>query len=112
MGAIARDDVVTCRLDDAVEAVRPRVEQSPYRFALVTTEDGIVLGCLRMSAMDGASADATAEAVMEPGPSTVRPDVEVAKLAARLDERKLRTGIVTTPDGRLLGAVLREWLEQ
>ena len=44
---------------------------------------------------------------MEEGPSTVRPDMEAPKLAARLSERALHTAVVTTPEGRLLGVVLR-----
>jgi len=42
---------------------------------------------------------------MEPGPSTVRPNVAAEKLAADLRGRRLATAIVTTPDGRLLGVV-------
>jgi CBS domain-containing protein len=106
-GALARDDVVICRLGDDARDLRARIEASPYGFALVTTEDGIVLGRLRLSALDDADR-ATAEAAMEPGPSTVRPDVPAAELAERLAQRDLRTAIVTTPEGRLLGVVRRD----
>jgi Mg/Co/Ni transporter MgtE len=110
-GAIARDDVVTCGLDDRVDEIRSRVEESRYGFALVTTERGTLLGRLRISTMEDAGADAFAESLMEPGPSTVRPDVDAAELAARLAQRELRTAIVTTPEGRLVGVVRREDLE-
>jgi hypothetical protein len=36
-GRVARDDVVTCRLEDRVGAVRDSIELSGYGFALVTT---------------------------------------------------------------------------
>src|SRR5919201_6484250 len=108
VGALARDDAVTCRVDDPVGEVRSRVEESRYGFALVTTERGMLLGRLRTSAIDRTDADAVAESLMEPGPSTVRPDVEAAKLATRLADRGLRTAIVTSPEGRLLGVVRRE----
>ena len=49
--------------------------------------------------------DEVAESVMEPGPSTVRPDMLAAELAQRLAKRNLRTAIVSTPEGRLLGVV-------
>ena len=42
------------------------------------------------------------EEVMEPGPSTVRPDKPVDELIERLDRQQLRFAIVTTPEGRLL----------
>src|SRR5207302_347566 len=110
-GALARDDVVTCGLDDRIGEVRSRVDESPYGFALVTTGRGTLLGRLRMSAMADADAGALAESLMEPGPSTVRPDVEAAQLAAQLAKGELRTAIVTTPEGRLVGVVRREDLE-
>jgi CBS domain-containing protein len=106
-GGLARDDVVTCRLDDPVGPVREQVERSPYGFALVIAEGGILLGRLRGSVMRDAAAGATAEAVMEPGPTTVRADTLAADLARRLTERDLNTAIVSTPEGRLIGVVTR-----
>ncbi len=48
---------------------------------------------------------------MEPGPSTVRADTLAAVLGPRLAERELRTAIVSTPEGRLIGVVTRSDLE-
>ena len=109
-GQFARDDVVTCRLDEPVGAVRERVEESPYGFALVLSDGGVLLGRLRRSVLEG-DQQATAESVMEPGPSTVRADTAADKLAERLRERDLNTAIVTTPEGRLCGVALRRDLE-
>lgn len=111
VGAFARNDFVACRLDDRVAEVRSRVEESLYGFALVTSDGGTLLGRLRTSAIDRADADAVAESLMEPGPSTVRPDVEASELAARLADAELHTAIVTSPEGRLIGVVRREDLE-
>jgi Mg/Co/Ni transporter MgtE len=110
-GRLARDDVVTCRLDERVDEVRPRVDRSPYDFALVTTEHGTLLGRLRKRALESKADGATAESIMEPGPSTVRPDVPAAELAERLAQRNLQTAIVTTPDGKPIGVVRRDDLE-
>jgi CBS domain-containing protein len=110
-GAMARDDVVTCRLNDPVGPIRDQVDRSPYGFALVTTEDAILLGRLPGSLMRDAPAAATAEAVMQPGPTTVRADTPAADLARRLAERDLSTAIVSTPEGRLIGIVTRTDLE-
>src|SRR4051812_5330379 len=67
----ARKDVVTCRLGDRVGGVRERVKASPYGFALVVTAGGVLLGRLRGAALED-DPEASAESVMEPGPSTVR----------------------------------------
>jgi hypothetical protein len=45
-GRLARDDVVTCRLADRVAEVRDTVERSPYGFALVVSDGGVLLGRL------------------------------------------------------------------
>jgi CBS-domain-containing membrane protein len=101
---LLRDDVATANLHERVADVRPRVDESPYGFALVTGRGGVLLGRLRRAALEGDPA-ATAEQVMEPGPSTIRPDTAPAALARRLGERELTTAVVTDPDGILLGIV-------
>lgn len=105
-GASARADVATAGLEEPMGAIRERVALTPYGFALVTSPDGILLGRLRRAALDG-DPRARAEAVMEAGPSTVRPDVALAGLLERLRARKLATAIVTTPEGKLVGVVRR-----
>jgi CBS domain-containing protein len=111
VGAYARDDVVTCGLDADVGEVREQIEASPYGFALVVGAEGTLLGRLRRSSIeDGTSA--TAEELMSPGPSTVRPDMAVDELCRKLDERELKTAIVSTPEGRLIGVVRRSALDE
>jgi Mg/Co/Ni transporter MgtE len=101
---VVRDDVVRAGLDEAVGRVRAQVEQSPYGFALVVSDGGVVLGRLRKRALEG-EPNATSEQVMEPGPSTVRLDTDARELAERLRQRDLKTAVVTDPDGRLAGVV-------
>lgn len=110
-GRFARKDVVTCRLDDRVGDVRERIIASPYGFALVTSAGGVLLGRLRGSLLE-CDPQLRAEEVMEAGPSTVRPDTPAPALARRLGERELRWAIVTDPEGRLIGVVSRQDLEQ
>lgn len=107
VGALARDDVVTCGLDTPVAQVRDQVKDSPYGFGLVVTGGGILLGRLRGSAMADAADDATAADVMQPGPSTVRCDLAVDDLRERLDDKDLKTALVSTPEGVLVGVVTR-----
>jgi CBS domain-containing protein len=102
---------VTCRLEDPIGPVRGRIDSSPYGFGLVTSPGGVVLGRLRRSRLDR-DADEPAERAMEPGPSTVRADEAADALARRLAEQDLRTAIVTTPEGVLIGVVTRADLER
>lgn len=103
IGAHLRHEVVTARPDDPIGGVRARVARSAHSFALVTTADDVLLGRLRGSALTEADPAATAGAVMEPGPSTLRPHEPAPEIRDRLAERGLSYAIVTDPDGRLLG---------
>jgi CBS domain-containing protein len=107
---VARDDAVTCGLDERIADVRGRVEASPYGFAFVVSEGGTLLGRLRKAALEG-DADATANDAMEPGPSTVRANTTLDRLRDRLDQGNLKTAVVTTPEGSLLGVVRRSDLD-
>jgi hypothetical protein len=106
----SNQEAVTCGLRDTIGPLRSRVADSPYGFALVLGDDRVVLGRLRKTALAG-DPEALAEKVMEPGPSTSRPDASVAKLLAKLQKRELTTAILTDPEGRLLGVVRRADLE-
>ena len=111
VGGFARDDVVRCSLDADVSEVLERIEGSPYGFALVVAADGeTLLGRLPKSAIEKAGGAGSAEAAMSPGPSTVRPDMAVDELRERLDDRGLKTAVVSTPEGRLIGVVKRSSL--
>jgi CBS domain-containing protein len=108
---LLRDDVATADLHERIADVLPRVHTPPYGFALVTGRGGVLLGRLRRAALHGDPA-AAAEQVMEPGPSTIRPDTEPVALARRLRDRELTTAVVTDPDGVLLGIVRLADLDQ
>src|SRR5438034_562052 len=74
---------------------------------LVLSDTGVLLARLRNTALQ-ANRDATAEALMEPGPSTLRADTAPHRLRERLERGKLSTAVITDPDGRLLGTVRRD----
>jgi rhodanese-related sulfurtransferase len=104
-------EVATCRMRDTVGPMRERVAASAYGFALVLTGEDAVIGRLRRAALEGDPAE-VAEDVMEPGPSTQRPNLEPSKLLEKLRQRDLRTAVLTDPDGRLLGVVRRQDLPE
>jgi CBS domain-containing protein len=106
-GELADTDPPTCALTDTVDDIRAGLDGSRYGFCLVINDGRIVLGRVWRSAIERADSAAAAEGVMEAGPSTVRFDVPARDLAQRLAERDLRTAVVTTPEGRLVGVFHR-----
>jgi rhodanese-related sulfurtransferase len=104
--SFARDDVATCALGERAAEVKRRIDASPYGFALVLA-DRVVLGRVRGSRLDEAPEDASAERLMEPGPSTTRPHTGPDELASSLQRSDASTAIITTPEGELIGVVRR-----
>jgi CBS domain-containing protein len=86
------------------------VASSRYRFAFVASPGRTLFGRLRRAALEGDDG-LSAEAVMEPGPSTIRPDTALEALAERMRRADLACLPVTTPEGELLGIVRRDDLE-
>lgn len=106
-GSAMRSDVATARLDEPVGEVRRRVEATRHGFALVLADDGTLLGRLHRAALDG-DPSATAEAVMEAGPATIRPHEPLEHVREGLQKHEHRTRLVADPSGRLLGVVHRD----
>jgi CBS-domain-containing membrane protein len=105
VGQFLRQDVVTAGLGDVIGDIRKRVARSAHRFALITTDDGVLLGRLRSSTLDRSEPATPAADVMEPGPSTLRPHEPAPEVVRRLTDQGLHYALVTDPDGRLLGIV-------
>jgi predicted transcriptional regulator len=106
-GDLADPDPPTCVLTTTIAEVQAALESSRYGFCIVVNDHRIVFGRVRRNAIEHADSTASAESVMEPGPSTVRFDADAAELVRRLADRDLRTAIITTPAGRLVGVFLR-----
>lgn len=105
-GDVLRRDVPTCRLSDRLGEVRQRVQAAGWELCIVVNETNIVLGRLRKAALAG-NPDTLVEAVMEAGPTTIRPDQPLEDLIQHLRERDVGSILVTTPDGELLGVLFR-----
>ena len=110
-GRAIRDDAVRARATDRMADVFQSIERSPYPFALVTSDDGTLLGRAPLSALD-ADSDRPVWDVTEPGPKTFRPHVSAEKVVGVLADKDLRWAIITTPQGRVLGVASREDLER
>jgi Mg/Co/Ni transporter MgtE len=109
-GTLARHDAATCSLTDTVGDVLDRIASSPYGFALALSPAGVLLGIIQRSKLDAATAADPIEPLVEPGPSTIRPHLTIDELYQRLKRSNVRTLIVTTPTGVLLGVIPREGL--
>jgi CBS-domain-containing membrane protein len=96
--------VPTCRLDERVAVIRERV--STADLCIVTTEGRIVLGRLREKdrEQDG---EVSAEAVMQPGPTTVRVDEFLPDLVERMRKANVESILATKPSGELVGVLHR-----
>jgi hypothetical protein len=97
-----------CALDTPVAEIRRILDASSYGFCLVLTARRIVLGRVRRSALKDADVSATADTVMDAGPSTVRFNTRADELIQRLTKRDLKTALVTTPSGCLVGVFHRD----
>ncbi|MGH8915493.1 MAG: rhodanese-like domain-containing protein [Acidimicrobiia bacterium] len=102
-----RTEVPTCRPDETIGEIRPRVVDAGWEVCVVVDCDGMVIGRIRDFGLDTAPGQLAVE-VMEPGPSTVRPDGQLKPLIQRMQDRNAPHVIVTTPQGKLLGILLRD----
>ncbi len=110
-GSIIRRGVPTCRLDERFGEVRARVRAAGWDSCVVVGSEGVVLGRLRNEVLEGSS-EVAVDSVMESGPTTIRPDVSLQSIVARLRRKNVEQVLVTTPDGELLGVLFREDAER
>lgn len=107
VGAHARTDVPACCPQDRLSGVRERVRAAGWDTCFVTNGHGVVLGRLGRAALAGGD-DVSVEEAMTPGPSTVRPSLELDTAVERMRTQNLTTLPVTRSDGVLIGVLRRE----
>src|SRR5258707_7659419 len=73
VGEVARRDVPTCGLADRVADAKARAQAAGFDACVVVNAQRVVLGLLRGRELDADPA-ATAQQVMQAGPTTYRPD--------------------------------------
>ena len=106
-GDVADRDTPTCALDDRLGDVRDRLQAVGKTRCIVVNDQRVVLGRIRGGSLDG-DPEQTAEAVMEVGPTTVRPSEPLDALITRMRKRKTGSIVVSTADGVLVGVLRRE----
>jgi rhodanese-related sulfurtransferase/CBS domain-containing protein len=110
-GSLAQRDMAICSLASSAAEVRRAIAESPYGFALVLDTRGVLLGRVRQSSLDDLADLEPIGAVVEPGPSTIRPQLPPDELRRRLEDPKVRALVVTHPDGTLVGILTRDQLD-
>lgn len=106
-GDAVDDSNVTCSLDETLTTVQARVRAADATVCIVTTDNNIVLGRIRGRALQG-DPESTAEQAMSAGPSTIRPDTDLAEIVEFYGESGIKSILVTDQDGRLIGTVYIE----
>lgn len=103
---LVRKDVPTCSPGDRVADVREQVVKSGFDLCIVVNEAEIVVGVLRGDALSK-DQDARVADVMELGPKTIRPHSPAEKLLQARSNQGVKSWIVSTSHGRLLGLLVR-----
>lgn len=96
----------TCLLDDRLEDVCERLDETGWDTCFVVDNHGVVLGRIGRRAIRG-RADVLAEDAMTRAPSTIRPSARLRDVVARMRAQKLTNLPVTTSSGRLIGLLAR-----
>jgi CBS domain-containing protein len=105
-GDVADRDTPTCALHDRLGDVRDRLRAGGKTSCIVVNDQRVVLGRVRGEALDG-DAEQRVEAVMEAGPTTVRPSEPLDALVGRMQKRRVESIVVSTADGVLVGVLHR-----
>ena len=106
-----REGVYTCAIGDGASDACAAMDSAGQQDCIVLSRGGIVLGRSRRPALV-ASPEVTVEAVMGPGPSTVRPSERLDGLVERMRQHRTASTIVTTLDGKFVGVLYREDAER
>ena len=106
-----RPDVPTCAPGESLETVWSRTDTAGWDECLVIECDGLVVGRLRGEAWTK-NRELLAGDVMESGPTTVRANGLLAPLVERMQKRDTKMVTVTTPQGHLIGVLIRQEAEQ
>jgi CBS domain-containing protein len=105
-GDIADRDPPTCSPLERLGDVRDRLRAGKSS-CIVVNDQRVVLGRVRGEALKG-DPEQSVEAVMEAGPTTVRPSEPLDALIGRMQKRKTGSIVVSTADGVLVGVLRRE----
>jgi hypothetical protein len=105
VGSLA-EPLPSCGVDD--DASRLDLQGQPI--AVVLTGNGVVVGTISAKKVASAGAGTKVGDVMRSGPSTFRPSLPIHEAHHYAEEHDLQRLLITTLDGRWVGAVRRDAL--
>jgi predicted transcriptional regulator len=97
---------VTCRAGKSLAEAAELVSASQHDFCVVVNDEDIVAGVVRGDAL-AKDPEAHVDDVMELGPRTIRPSKPVEDLLRKRSSQGVKSWIVTTAHGKLLGLLRR-----
>src|SRR5919201_319297 len=106
-GQVLRPATTTCHPDMLAGAVRRRLSPGPESICAVVNDENVVVGRVRWKDLPEDD-DARVETFMQPGPATIPLREELPPLLDRMRRARVKTILVTTAKGELLGVVNRE----
>ncbi|MCL1595343.1 MAG: hypothetical protein M3132_13420 [Actinomycetia bacterium] len=101
-----RGDIPTSQLDEPIGDVLARTSAAGWEEALVLDCGDVVVGRLRGSSWEH-DPGTPVSTVMELGPTTVRPNTLLEPLVERMEGRGTSLVVVSTPQGALVGVMIR-----
>jgi rhodanese-related sulfurtransferase len=96
-------DVATCALRERLEDVKSR-RRPNQEICVVVNDRNIVMGVIQGETWDANPLARVAD-IMQPGPQTIRPDLDPKDAQRILRHYEASEAIVTTSDGELLGII-------
>jgi signal-transduction protein with cAMP-binding, CBS, and nucleotidyltransferase domain len=102
---------VTCGPAELISDVKERVEKAGKDSCIVVDADDHVLGVVTAAALNGRG-DEKAGDVADAAPQTFRANEPLSSFVEERSKKDVKTVLVTTPKGELLGVVEREELEE
>lgn len=105
-GDLVREGVPTCLVTARLQEARDAATESELGLCVVVNDERIVAGVLRGDVL-AKDPDARVEDVMELGPRTIRPSKPVDELLRKRSSQGVKSWIVTTAHGELIGVLTR-----
>ena len=106
-GEALSDPTATCSPATPAGDVRRELQPGAESICAVTNDVGVVVGRVRWKDLPGDDG-VSVENFMQLGPATVRPNEPLGPLVSRMEHAGVRTILVTSSKGQLLGVVHRE----
>ena len=104
-------ETITCRLDERLGDAVVKVRAANTDACIVVSSEGVVLGRIRGKALEG-DPSALAETVMDPGPTTIRPNDDLDETISLLRSKSVGSILVTDSSGVLLGTLYADEAER